>query len=189
MATRKKIVNALVALVGEGCVAPTAEQVAERAAVGLRTVFRHFEDMETLYREMTSELDAIVLPAVSARLHAADWRARLQQSIALRADLFERVAAYHVATQVHRHESPYLAEQLQQGEKLQRVLLAGILPKTVVQDSTRFEALLLLLSVDAWVRLRRDQALSQAAALQVMQLAADALLQGVEDTPPRGSKK
>ena len=50
--SRSRIVAAMIELVREGCVAPTAEQVALRADVGLRTVFRHFDDMESLYREI-----------------------------------------------------------------------------------------------------------------------------------------
>ena len=56
--TRKKIVTALTALVYEGHLTPTAEQVAQRAEVGLRTVFRHFDDMDSLYREISLDLEA-----------------------------------------------------------------------------------------------------------------------------------
>ena len=48
--SRRPIVEALFALVGEGVLQPTAQQVADRAGVGIRTVFRHFEDMDALLR-------------------------------------------------------------------------------------------------------------------------------------------
>jgi hypothetical protein len=48
MTTRRKIVTALETLIRAGTLSPTAEQVAVQAQVGLRTVFRHFDDMETL---------------------------------------------------------------------------------------------------------------------------------------------
>ena len=54
--TRKRIVIAVAALVQEGKVTPTAEEVSARADVGLRTVFRHFDDMDTLYQEIDQEL-------------------------------------------------------------------------------------------------------------------------------------
>ena len=44
--TRERIVDAVFELVSEGTVRPTAEEVASRAGVGIRTVFRHFDDME-----------------------------------------------------------------------------------------------------------------------------------------------
>ena len=50
--SRLRIVEAIIALVSEGLAMPPAEAVATRAGVGLRTVFRLFEDMDGLYRGM-----------------------------------------------------------------------------------------------------------------------------------------
>ncbi|WP_415427269.1 TetR/AcrR family transcriptional regulator, partial [Staphylococcus borealis] len=62
--SRARIVQAMLDLVREGDVSPSAELVAARADVGLRTVFRHFSDLDSLYREMSavisSELMALV---------------------------------------------------------------------------------------------------------------------------------
>ena len=66
--TREKIVSALTALIYEGHLSPTAEQVAQRADIGLRTVFRHFDDMDSLYREINTELENQFLPMQSVRL-------------------------------------------------------------------------------------------------------------------------
>src|SRR5687768_18533745 len=49
--TRESVVAALLALQEEGELSPTAQQVAARAGVALRTVFGHFSDMETLWAE------------------------------------------------------------------------------------------------------------------------------------------
>ena len=48
LTSQRRIVEAMLALVGEGHLTPSAELVAERAEVGLRTVFRQFKDMDTL---------------------------------------------------------------------------------------------------------------------------------------------
>src|SRR5262245_66569994 len=52
------IVEALVGLVGDGILEPTAQQVAARAGVGIRTVFRRFSDMESLFAEMSARVQA-----------------------------------------------------------------------------------------------------------------------------------
>ena len=39
--SRETIVQAMLDLIGEGTLSPTAQQVAVRADVGVRTVFRH----------------------------------------------------------------------------------------------------------------------------------------------------
>ena len=46
--SRARIVAAMLDLIREGEIAPSAELVASRANVGLRTVFRHFKDMDSL---------------------------------------------------------------------------------------------------------------------------------------------
>lgn len=175
IATRRKIVEALSGLVREGVIAPTAEQVSQRAGVGLRTVFRHFDDMETLYREVNNEIDALLQESVQARLSGSTWQEKLLDSVVVRASLFERVIPFYLSTQVRRHESPYLREQLETGAAIHRDMLHRLLPRALAKDRTRFEALVLVLSIDAWIRLRRDQGLSVAAAIKVMQTAATCL--------------
>lgn len=54
--TRLKVIEALLDLVAEGNLRPTAQAIAERAGVALRTVYHHFEDVEAL-RRLALELD------------------------------------------------------------------------------------------------------------------------------------
>ena len=181
--TRKRIVSALTALVSEGVITPTAEMVSLRADVGLRTVFRHFDDMETLYREMNTEFDAILAAAMRAPLAATPWQDRLQESISLRAALFERLAPFYVGTQVHRHESPFLDAQLVRAAVLHRDQVRRLLPPALADDTPRFEALLLVLSIDAWLRLRREQGLDLATATAVVQTLVGALVSAAPGRP------
>ena len=178
LANKQSIVAALTDLIREGVVAPTAEQVAAKAGVGLRSVFRHFDDMETLYREIANELDQLVQPSVQKRLKSKDWQDRLAESIGLRTQVFESLMPFHIASEVHRQESPFLNAQQARSAKIQRELLQHLLPKKLVLDKPRFEALNLMLSMDAWLRLRREQGLSKIAAKRVMLYAATELTLG-----------
>ena len=174
--TRQKIVTALTALVEEGYVSPTAEQVALRAEVGLRTVFRHFDDMDSLYREISLGLDALVAPLLHAKLQAPSWKERVLESIDLRSEIYDRVAAHHLAAQVHRHQSAYLAQNFIAATKLQRDRLQRLMPAEVTTHTHLLEALDLAMSLEAWIRLRREQGLSADDARQVTRLAVAALL-------------
>lgn len=49
--THERVVSALVALVEEGHARPSAQRVAARAGVSVRTVHHHFEDVEALRAE------------------------------------------------------------------------------------------------------------------------------------------
>lgn len=178
--TRQKIGNALSELIREGVLSPTAEQVAARADVGLRTVFRHFEDMENLHREITPQIEQRVMAVVQAPLAGADWKERLRESVRIGGGLYERIAAYQLAIQALRHQSAYLHEQLMAGAALHRRVLAHILPPALRSDQVALEALDLATSIDTWIRLRREQGLSVEMALTVVQHLVAALIVDVE---------
>src|SRR3954451_10680220 len=56
--TRAAIVDALVALLEEGAVQPTVEEIAVRAGVAPRTVFQHYADREALFAAVTERREA-----------------------------------------------------------------------------------------------------------------------------------
>jgi AcrR family transcriptional regulator len=47
--SKQAIIDAVADMIDEGNLIPTAQQASDRAGVGIRTVFRHFNDMETLF--------------------------------------------------------------------------------------------------------------------------------------------
>lgn len=175
IATRKRIVTGFIELIAEGIVVPTAEQVALRAGIGLRTVFRHFDDMETLYREVGTHVSMLIDQVLQIPLKAPDWQGKLIESIQVRAPLYEKLMPFHIASHVHRHNSPFVEKYMQQLHMLECAILQIILPYSILNDRPRFEALVQALSNDAWVRLRREQKLSSDAAAKVMQMSAEAL--------------
>ncbi|MBT8149282.1 MAG: TetR/AcrR family transcriptional regulator, partial [Gammaproteobacteria bacterium] len=54
--SRQQIIDAMVKLINENGTFPTAQQVADEAGVAIRTVFRHFSEMEKLYAELDSAM-------------------------------------------------------------------------------------------------------------------------------------
>jgi hypothetical protein len=77
---------------------------------------------------------------------------------------------------VHRHDSAYLHQQLGRYAAMQRDVLRAMLPRPLVDDRPCFDALALMLSMDAWVHLRREQGLGKAAAVKAVRRAAEALV-------------
>ena len=102
-ASRERIVRAMLDLVGEGNVSPGAEDVAARAKVGLRTVFRHFDNMESLYRQIDAMIVAEVQPIADAPYKSADWRARVGEIVERRARIFR---AHHALQNPLRRSAP-----------------------------------------------------------------------------------
>jgi len=159
--SRERIVAAMLELVSEGDVTPSAEAVAVRAGVGLRTVFRHFENMESLYQQLNALISAQVLPLAQRPFQSSDWREQLKEMVERRATIFERIMPIKVAADIHRHRSPYLAGQTAQMVREQRAAIAAVLPERLRDDPTVVDSLDLLLSFDAWRRLRLDQGLNR----------------------------
>lgn len=49
--TRQALIDALISLIEEGDLRPTAPRIAERAGVSLRSIYHHFDDLELLFAE------------------------------------------------------------------------------------------------------------------------------------------
>lgn len=173
--SRQAIVAAMLALVGEGDTSPTAEQVAERARVGIRTVFRHFRDMESLFAAMDARIEAEVAPRYAGPVSAGTAEERLRELIARRCRLYEAIAPYKRAGALWRADSPFLRSRQEVMTRSLRVELRRALPELDGGSAERLEALDLVTSFEAWDRLRSEQRLGTArvqATLDRLALAA-----------------
>jgi AcrR family transcriptional regulator len=166
--SRARIVAAMLELIQAGETLPGAEQVAVRADVGLRTVFRHFKDMDSLYREMSEVIEAKVRAVASEPFRAADWRGKLSEFVERRSRVFEQMGPFKRALDVHRHRSEVAAADGAKMAAELRAILKRELPAEVTGDPLRFEALDMLLSFETWSRLRRDQGLGLDEARRVL---------------------
>ena len=174
--SKRKIVTAMLELVREGRIAPTAEEVAQRANVGLRTVFRRFKNMESLYAEMSVAISEQVAPIIDEALANDDWISNLQQLVARRARVYEVVMPYRVAADVLKFQSSALLTHHRQIVSDERKRLLSVLPQTVMDDQALIEALEAILSFDMWNQLRNDQRLSASEASGVVKRIVTSLL-------------
>jgi TetR/AcrR family transcriptional regulator, regulator of autoinduction and epiphytic fitness len=108
--TRLKVIEALLELVTEGVVRPTAQEIASRAGVALRTVYHHFEDVEAL-RRLALDLDfqrhIEILTPIDPNLPLDE---RIIAVAAQCRDLFEAVTPIRRATLFDQHSSPDMAK-------------------------------------------------------------------------------
>jgi len=172
-ASRRRIAQAMIELARAGEIAPSADLVAEHAGVGRRTVFRLFNDMEGLYREMHAVMVARLQPIFAPPLQGRTWRERLDELIARRAEAFEDMLPVKTAAEAHRHRSAFLQSGHRKLTQMQRQMLQTVLPPNLAAE--RLEALDLALSFEAWRRLRQEQRLSPKQALGVWRCMARAL--------------
>ena len=161
---RAAIVRALFDLVGEGVLQPTAQQVADRAGVGIRTVFRHFADMESLLSEVNGRVREHALPLFQEASSGGGLEERARELVERRVRLFERIAPYKRSGNLQRWRSRVVErEQAIMVRKLRADLL-GWLPELQSAEPETVEALDAALSFEVWDRLRTDQRLGRERA-------------------------
>jgi AcrR family transcriptional regulator len=175
-ASRDRIINAVIELVDEDQGIPGAEIIAARAKVGLRSVFRHFGDMDGLYVAVIDRIGRrythLTLP-----YRAGDWQGQIFEAMDRRMGMFETVLPYRRAADMHRQRSPLLSHGLDALTMMLRARLDGIVPADVKADAVWFEQLDLWLSLEAYGRLRDRQQLPHDRAAAVIGAAVAALLE------------
>jgi AcrR family transcriptional regulator len=174
--SREAIVNAVFELIGEGHAQPTAERVAKRAGVQVRTVFRHFADMETLNLEIATRLRAEVQPLFELVDSDGSAESRAQSLVASRAQVYERMAPYKRSGNTQRWRYEYLQKQHERFVRDHRTQLQRIFPELGEAPAALASALEFVTSFEAWDRLRVDQRLGTERARAAMEHAALAVI-------------
>ena len=174
--SRLRIVEAMIALVSEGLTMPPAEAVAARAGVGLRTVFRLFEDMDGLYRGMQAVMTERLGGLLEGPIEASDWREAINILIDRRAKAFEMILPLQIAADSARSRSAALRDGRLRLVRGQRDTLLAALPAAIQGDAELVQALDLALSFETWRRLRTDQGADVVQARAVMRRISSALV-------------
>lgn len=169
--SRQAIVDAMLEIIMSGKMEPSAAEIADKAGVSARTVFRHFEEMDSLYSEMTERMEAEILPIIQQPFTGEGWRAQLDQLLDRRAMIYERIMPLKIAASIRRFGSDYLMLNYQRFVHLERTGLEGVLPDAVRKDATLFSAIEMCAGFQTWRRLRQDQELSTDQAANVVRLA------------------
>lgn len=176
--SREAIVQATFDLVGQGVLRPTAEQVAEEAGVGIRTVFRHFSDMDSLFSEMNSRLRKSAVPLLVAGERAGSLEERARGAVQRRAAMYEHIAPYRRSAGLSRWRSEYLQHNEAIFVRELRKDLLSWLPE--LEDAPELlEAADVAASFETWDRLRCQQRLGQARARDTMECMLLALVAGL----------
>lgn len=178
-ATRRKILAVTRELILEGATDPTAREIAARAEITTRTLFRHFPDMEALHRNFIEEADAsasLVMDEAFPGGTPEQWQRLLEAVIDRRARVYESLLPLYISAIWSRYRARDSGVRHRQGVVRRRKRLKEILPEEIVRDSLVFEALDGVLSIEYWRSLRHDQRLSVARATQVVRLVATKLI-------------
>ncbi len=108
--TRDAIVSALMDLVGTGDLSPTAQRIADRAGVSVRSVYQHFTDVEGLFSQASARLyEWVSQRAVEVDL-ALPFTDRLSAFVAARSEVLESLTPFSRASRALESSSNSLRE-------------------------------------------------------------------------------
>ncbi len=166
--SRQQIIDATQELVNEGVLVPTAQNVADRAEVGIRTVFRHFADMEALFATMDTQLRETYEDLFLGGDRAGTLSERIQHAIERRATAYEKLSSLMLSTRAQMWRSPTLQKNYARNQRGLRRDLADWLPELAELDAVKREAVDAAASFETWNRLRNHQGLSKKISMDVV---------------------
>ena len=162
------IIEAALALMDEGALVPTAQQIADRAGVGIRSFFRHFADMDSLFLAADEMLISSYEALFEVDNRAGTLSERVERAIDLYGNAFDQLRPIILCTQAQLWRSPKLRENYAWHQKRLRKELELWLPEVAALPKDRREALHAVASFDMWHRLREHQGLSPKASSDIV---------------------
>ena len=167
--TRLAIIEAALSLQEEGVLVPTAQQISDRAGVLIRSFFRHFEDMETLFKAVDDHLRDSYEALFLGGDREGSLEERVSRAIERRSDAFERLKNLMLGTKAQLWRYEMLRSNYARSQRGLRKDLEQWLPEiSNLPESTR-ESIDAIASFEMWQRLRGEQGLTRADSAAIIQ--------------------
>jgi AcrR family transcriptional regulator len=177
---REAVVDALLAIVAEGDLAPNAEAVAARAGLSSRSLFRYFDDVDDLCRAAIARQHERVATLLERPVDvdgAVGSRAR--DAVTHRVELFDAMGDVGRLARLRAPFQPLIADQLAAVRRLLRERMATALAPELDGPGTSqaaLDAADVLCSFEAYRLLRDDLGRTRDDAIGVMTAGIVALV-------------
>lgn len=166
--SKQAIVDAFIELVNEGTLVPTAQQIADQAGVGIRTVFRHFSDMESMFAVADAQKRASYEALFVGGDRDGSLEDRIQRAVERRAQAFEATKNAILSTHAQRWRYEFLRKNYAGYVRGLRKDLENWIPELKALDRAGREAVDAVASFEMWHRLREYQGLSKKLSIEIM---------------------
>jgi TetR/AcrR family transcriptional regulator of autoinduction and epiphytic fitness len=179
--TRQALVDALLALLEDGELRPTAERIAQRAGVSERSVFQHFSDREALLEAVSRQQFERVVQSVEPVDASRPLAERIDAFVVQRARMLDQVSPVLRAARLVEHESDVVAGWLTTGRRAAAGEVERVFRRELQQVEAGERAVLLAALVSAaswavWEGYRVHQRLGTERARAAMRGTISALL-------------
>jgi AcrR family transcriptional regulator len=181
------VVDAILDLLNEGVVQPTAQEVSDRSGVSMRSIFRLFQDVEALHGAAVERQLARVRPLLGPLPTEGPLAERIGALADDRARFFDAVAPVRRLAVRRAPESPLIRAELARLDRYFRSQVAAVFATELTGARSAgplLDALDAVTSWEAWDRLRRAQDLTTVAARSVVASTVTALLATAQPTKP-----
>jgi AcrR family transcriptional regulator len=173
-------VAAVLELLDEGELRPTAERVAQRAGVSERSIFQHFRDREALFVAVARTQYERVVPTLRPVDPSLPLEQRLDAFLEQRCRLLERVKGVRRAALLLEPESEGVAAWLAAARRakaleVERVFATELARVPEARREATKAAMVSACAWTAWENLRIHQRLGPQRARAAMRLALAAL--------------
>lgn len=166
--SRQAILDATYEIMEEGILAPTSQDIADRAGVDIRTLFRQFQGMDDLYAAANDSKRSLYDAMFAPKSCEGSFDERLLQAVEQHASGYEELRNAFLLTLNQRWRSPVLRENYaMENHRLRRGLELWLPELNSMPQSIR-EAVDAIASFEMWHRLREDQHLSIDAATKII---------------------
>lgn len=165
---RQALLDAACDLVREGNLTPSAQDIAQRASVGLRGVFRHFGDMEGLFAAIDAQTYEKHTAKFTGGNREGSLRERLLHAVEQHAMGYEESRNVFLSAQITRWTSEVLRKNYERDMSRLRKDLENWLPELKSLSPHRREAVDCAASFETWHRLREHQHQSVEASIDIV---------------------
>ena len=165
--SRQAIIDAMLVLIEEGVLVPTAQQVSERAGVGIRSVFRHFSDMAGLFATSDTKIREQYQGLFAGGDRDGSLEERLQHAVEQRALAYEAIGNHLLTTKAQLWRYPILKEQYARVQRQLRKDLDDWLPELATLTAEEREMVDAVSSFEHWNRLREHQGLGMKSCIRL----------------------
>lgn len=162
------IIEAALALINEEKQVPTAQQIADRAGVSIRSFFRHFADMDALFLSADEMLGASYATLFAVSDRSGTLSERISRAVNLYGNAFDQLSELILCTQALAWRFPALQERYAYHQKKLRDELELWLPEVATSTKSRREAVHAVASFEMWHRLREHQRLPQKSSHEII---------------------
>jgi AcrR family transcriptional regulator len=171
--SRERAVDAVLDLIESGVASPTAQQIAARSGLSIRTVFRVTEDVESLRAAAVQRQAERVAPLYVALPQGGSTATRIRALVKNRASIFETIAPVRRVGEQLALRSPHVAQGLDRQHRLLRAQVVALFePELAALGGTEAQDALhgadVVAGWETWEQLRRGKGLSVPEASRVV---------------------